>query len=120
MTDGSKTSDGAGASGAADESPDAPLTGETRVLEAAWPFLYSVINGRGLVKNLPVGSKAPSKTRTPTLREELRTKGIAGSTSARRRVDQDEEPVRKASKGAVTPIALNWAPAANMQGAGDD
>ncbi len=120
MSDRSKTGDGAGASGATDGSPDVALTDETRVLEAAWPFLYSVINGRGLVKNLPVGSKAPLKNRSPTLREELRAKGIAGSTSARRRGDQDEEPVRKASKAAVTPIALNWAPAANLQGAGDD
>lgn len=35
----------------------------TRQLTAPWPFLYSVVPGRGLVKNLPSGSTTEPASR---------------------------------------------------------
>lgn len=99
-----------------DQTQEAPLTDQLRVLEAPWPFLYSVVSGRGMVRNLPVGSKPPVERVSVTPMRQA----PATSVASRRRGRDDDELKGASTKRVVPEIALNWKAPIRGLGSVDD
>lgn len=112
--------DAGGVRNSAQGAEETPLTDQLQVLRAPWPFLYSVVSGRGIVKNLPVGSRLPVADSGGTLRQSLAAKGIRSAAAPRRKADVDEAPVRPAKRRAVAEVALNWTPPRATDGDEDE
>lgn len=120
MSSGPVADDVGGVRHSAQGAEDTPLTDQLQVLRAPWPFLYSVVTGRGMVRNLPVGSKLPVADTGGTLRQNLAAMGIRSAAAPRRKADADEVPVRPAKRRAVAEVALNWTPPRATDGDHDE
>lgn len=104
----------------AEGAEDTPLTDQLQVLRAPWPFLYSVVRGRGMVRNLPVGSKLPVAETGGTVRQALAAKGIRSAAAPRRKADADEAPAGPMKRRSVAEITLNWTPPSKVDGDRDE
>lgn len=79
-----------------------------RVLDTPWPFQYSVVPGKGLVRNVPPGSVAPSAAGTgeaDTVRGELARRGIQSATYSN---GKSAKAGRQGASERVEPIDLGW------------